>query len=83
VYVDVWDNSATTFVSIDETIDVKIAALRAHKSQIKDDPGPRLREWTAKAAEGKEMQYAEAFRVVTLESDEDWEKWKGVVVGRQ
>jgi len=83
VYVDVWDNSATTFVSIDETIDVKIAALRAHKSQINSDPEPRLKEWSAEAAKGKEMQYAEAFRVVTLESDEDWEKWKGVVVGRQ
>jgi len=83
VYVDVWDNSATTFVSIDDTIDVKIAALRAHKSQINWDPEPRLKEWSAEAAKGKEMQYAEAFRVVTLESDEDWEKWKGVVVGRQ
>lgn len=83
VYIDVWDNTATAFVSIDETIDLKIAALRAHTSQMKDwDPEPRVREWTAKAAEGKEMQYAEAFRVITLEGDEDWEKWKGVVAGR-
>jgi LmbE family N-acetylglucosaminyl deacetylase len=84
VYVDVWDHqSANAFVSIDETIDLKIAALRAHKSQMKDwDPEPRLKEWTAAAAKGKEMRYAEAFRVVTLESDEDWEKWKGHVVGR-
>jgi hypothetical protein len=28
------------------------------------------------------MSYAEIFRVVTLESDEDWEKYKGQVVGR-
>jgi LmbE family N-acetylglucosaminyl deacetylase len=83
VYVDVWDSSANTFVSIDETIDIKIAALRAHQSQMKDwDPEPRVREWTSEAAKGKEMRYAEAFRVVTLETDEDWEKWKGMVVGR-
>jgi LmbE family N-acetylglucosaminyl deacetylase len=83
VYANSWMN-ADTFVSIDETIDLKIAALRAHKSQMGDwDPEPRVKEWAAERAKGKEMRYAEAFRVVTLESDEDWEKWKGVVVGRK
>jgi LmbE family N-acetylglucosaminyl deacetylase len=71
------------WVSIDETLDLKIAALRAHKSQMNDwDPEPRIREWASERAKGKEMQYAEIFRVVTLESDDDWEKHKGVVVGR-
>ena len=75
---------ADTYVSIDETIDLKIAALRAHVSQITGwDPEPRMREWAAAAAQGKEMQYAEVFRVVTLEGDEEWSKWKGKVVGRQ
>lgn len=75
---------ADTYVSIDETIDLKIAALRAHVSQITGwDPEPRMREWAAAAAQGKEMQYAEVFRVVTLEGDEEWSKWKGQVVGRQ
>ncbi|MBI5828316.1 MAG: PIG-L family deacetylase [Chloroflexi bacterium] len=72
------------WVSIDETLDLKIAALRAHKSQMNDwDPEPRIREWASERAKGKEMQYAEIFRVVTLESDDDWEKHKGVVVGRK
>ncbi len=71
------------WVSIDETIELKIAALRAHKSQMRDwDPEPRIREWAAERAKGKEMQYAESFHVVTLESDEDWEKHKGDVVNR-
>ena len=83
VYVEVWGNSVDTYVSIDETIEVKIAALLAHQSQVKEDIAPRVKEWAAETAKGKEMQYAEAYRVVTLESDEDWEKWKGVVVGRQ
>ena len=69
-------------IDIDETIDLKIAALRAHKSQMGDwDPEPRIREWAKERAKGKEMHYAEAFRVITLESDEDWEKYKGKVVG--
>jgi len=73
-----------TYVSIDDTIHLKIAALRAHKSQMGDwDPEKDIKQWAAERAKGKEMQYAECFRVVTLESDEDWEKHKGVVVGRK
>lgn len=77
VYVTTWEDG-DLYVSIDETIDVKIAALRAHKSQMKDwDPEPMIKEWAAGHARGKEMDYAEAFRVVSLESDEDWERKKG------
>lgn len=80
VYVTGWDEREL-FVNIETTIDLKIAALRAHKSQMKDwDPEPMIREWAAESAKGKEMEYAEGFRVVTLESDADWEKKKGRVV---
>jgi LmbE family N-acetylglucosaminyl deacetylase len=72
-----------TYISIDDTLDLKIAALRAHKSQMGDwDPEPRIKEWAMERAKGKEMKYAEVFRVVTLESDEDWEKYKGDVMSR-
>ncbi|HLF91697.1 MAG TPA: PIG-L deacetylase family protein [Anaerolineales bacterium] len=82
VYVTSWGD-ADTFINIEETMDLKITALRAHKSQMKDwDPEPMIKEWAAERGKGKEMPYAEGYRVVTLESDEDWEKWKGVVVGR-
>ncbi len=75
--------SANTFVSIDDTIELKIEALRTHKSQMRDwDPGPRIREWASERARSMEMQYAEGFHVVTLESDEDWEKYKGTVENR-
>jgi LmbE family N-acetylglucosaminyl deacetylase len=79
VYVTGWVQD-DLYVNITDTIDIKIAALRAHKSQMRDwDPEPRIKEWAAERAKGKEMAYAEAFRVVTLESDEDWEKNKGQV----
>lgn len=78
VYVNIWDNNADVFVNIEETIDIKIEALRAHKSQMKDwDPGPSIRQWAENSAKGKEMLYAEAFRVVTLVDDETWARRNG------
>jgi LmbE family N-acetylglucosaminyl deacetylase len=75
VYVNTWENNADLYVNIEETIDLKITALRAHKSQMKDwDPENSIREWAAERGKGKEMAYAEAYRVVTLVDDESWEK---------
>lgn len=75
VYVTSWVG-ADHFISIDETIDLKIQALKAHKSQMKDwDPEPSIKSWAAESAKGKEMNFAEAFRVVTLMDDGSWEKY--------
>jgi len=74
VFVTCW-TGADTFVKIDETIELKIQALKAHVSQMRDwDPAAMIREWAADAAKGKEMDFAEGFRVVTLVDDETWEK---------
>jgi LmbE family N-acetylglucosaminyl deacetylase len=74
VYVNSWGPS-DVFVCIDETIETKIEALRAHKSQMGDwDPADSIREWAANSAKGKEMAYAETYRVVTLVEDKVWEK---------
>jgi len=76
VYVTSWTQS-DTFVNISDTIDLKIKALKKHVSQMKDwDPEPRIKEWAGEVAQGKEMAYAEAFRVVTLISNEDFEKMR-------
>lgn len=76
VFVTMW-SGAEVFVDIEETIDLKINALRAHRSQMRDwDPEKMVREWAAESAKGKEMTYAEGYRVVTLVDDETWEKNK-------
>lgn len=69
-----------TYVNISDVMNLKIEALRKHPSQMRDwDPAPMLKEWAAASAKGKEMEYAEDFRVVTLVSDEDWAKRHGAV----
>lgn len=76
VYVTSW-NGADVFVNIEETIESKVDALRAHKSQMKEwDPDERIRAWAAERGKGKEMIYAEGFRVVTLVDNETWKKGK-------
>jgi LmbE family N-acetylglucosaminyl deacetylase len=48
VYVTTWSENADVYVNIEETIEVKIAALRAHLSQMKDwDPEKSIREWAS------------------------------------
>lgn len=79
VYVNVWDH-AEEYVDISSTIDVKIEALRAHISQMNGwDPDEHVRAAAKEMAQGKEMDYAEGYRVITLVSPEDWEKTHGVV----
>lgn len=74
VFVTSWSNS-DYFVNIEETIEIKIAALRSHKSQMRDwDPSEMIQNWASESAKGKEMTFAEGFRVVTLVDDETWEK---------
>ncbi len=73
LYITTFGSGGDTWVNISDTIDLKIAALRKHVSQMGEwDPEPMLREWAAAAAKGKEMAYAEVFRVVTLVSDDDF-----------
>jgi LmbE family N-acetylglucosaminyl deacetylase len=72
VYATTW-GPADVYVNIEETIDIKIESLRAHKSQMRDwDPADQIKQWAAENAKGKEMAYAESFKVVTLLNEEDW-----------
>jgi LmbE family N-acetylglucosaminyl deacetylase len=79
IYVTGWmQPGADHWVDIGETIEVKIAALRAHESQMSGaDPGAFIKSWAAGNAQGREMEYAESFRAVTLVPDDTWEKTRG------
>jgi len=57
---DVW-------VDICETLDLKIAALKKHASQLGDwDPTDMLREWAAYTGKERGLEFAESFKVMTL-----------------
>jgi LmbE family N-acetylglucosaminyl deacetylase len=62
----------TTFIDIASSLDVKIAALKEHKSQIGDwDPGEMMKEWAKDEGKEKGLEAAEAFRVMVLVEEEE------------
>ncbi|MBX3085078.1 MAG: PIG-L family deacetylase [Anaerolineae bacterium] len=68
VYVQAWTEKADTYINISDYVDLKIEALRQHKSQLKDwDPTEMVKQWAGETAKGKEMEYAEAYRVITFQ----------------
>jgi LmbE family N-acetylglucosaminyl deacetylase len=57
-----------TFVDISGTLDLKLAALREHKSQVGDwDPGEMLRAWAREQGKSRGLAAAEAYRLMVLE----------------
>ncbi len=60
-------NEADTYVDITSTIDLKIAALREHRSQIDSDGDLEfVRQRAREVAKGQGFEYAEAFRYLKL-----------------
>ena len=60
-----------TWVDITEEIDVKIAALKKHASQLKDwNPEKMIHEWAEEAGKEQGMKYAEVYKVMILEQEE-------------
>ena len=58
------------WVDITGTIDLKVAALRKHVSQLGDwDPEKMIREWAAEEGKDHNFQYAEAFKVMINEEE--------------
>ena len=61
-----------TWVDISATIDLKLEALKKHFSQgDTHDSEQRLRDWAVEEGKARGLRYAEAFRVMILERDED------------
>lgn len=66
VYVH-WGQKPNLYVDISDTVDMKIEALRQHKSQLGDwDPEEQIRQWSADVGKQVGLDHAEAFRRITL-----------------
>jgi LmbE family N-acetylglucosaminyl deacetylase len=60
-----------TFIDIRETIEIKIAALKEHRSQLGDwDPSEMLKEWAREEGKARGLQAAEAYRIMVLVEEE-------------
>jgi LmbE family N-acetylglucosaminyl deacetylase len=70
---EVWLHGASrsdTFVDISTTLDVKIQALREHKSQMGGwDPAAMIASWAREQGKRKRLRAAEAFRRMVLDDD--------------
>jgi LmbE family N-acetylglucosaminyl deacetylase len=65
-----WTQEANAWVDVSASIDIKIAALREHVTQIRqpDELEGRIRDWAREEGERVGVQAAETFRVVDLGS---------------
>jgi len=68
-----WPNDPDVHVDVTATIDRKIAALRAHASQVSEPEKleERIRAWAAEEGEPIGVAAAEALRLVVIDDDED------------
>ena len=61
-----------TWVDVSATLEVKIKALQQHTSQVDpNEVGKWLTDWAQEEAKGKDMKYAESYKVMILKRDED------------
>ncbi|MCC7106715.1 MAG: PIG-L family deacetylase [Chloroflexi bacterium] len=67
VYLMTFAN-ADTWIDITDTIDRKIAALQAHESQVngRQNFSDLIKQRARQTAEGRDMEYAEAFKYLKL-----------------
>jgi LmbE family N-acetylglucosaminyl deacetylase len=67
-----WSNGPTAWVDVTGTLDRKLAALRAHPSQIRHPESleARIRSWAEEEGAVIGLPAAEAHRVVVIEDDE-------------
>jgi LmbE family N-acetylglucosaminyl deacetylase len=68
-----WSNHPNAWVDITATLDRKIDALRAHRSQLRDPEAlaERIRTWAAEEGNTIRADAGEALRVIVIDDDED------------
>jgi LmbE family N-acetylglucosaminyl deacetylase len=66
------NEKADTWVDIGNSIGIKIEALKKHVSQVDTHEVDKwMYEWAEEAGKAKGIQYAEAYRVMILQNEED------------
>ncbi|MBI5840212.1 MAG: PIG-L family deacetylase [Chloroflexi bacterium] len=61
-----------TWIDISETIELKIEALKKHVSQVDThDVDKWMRDWAKEEGKEKGLEFAEAFKVMILQNEED------------
>jgi LmbE family N-acetylglucosaminyl deacetylase len=70
-----WSNEPSVWVDISMTVERKLAALREHRSQIKDPERLEtwIRRWAAEEGERIAVEAAETLRVVVIDEDDEVE----------
>jgi LmbE family N-acetylglucosaminyl deacetylase len=70
-----WTTAPNTWIDVSATIERKVAALRAHASQIRDPEGLRARiaEWAAGDGARIGVAAAEDFRLAVIDQDDEAE----------
>jgi LmbE family N-acetylglucosaminyl deacetylase len=71
LWIPTYDGGADTYMDITDTIELKIEALRCHKSQIHDWPVDEwIRERARKRGEPEGMEFAESYRTFKLREEQ-------------
>jgi LmbE family N-acetylglucosaminyl deacetylase len=68
-----WSNHPTARIDVSGTLDRKIAALRAHESQLHEPEKVEdwIRKWAAEEGKAIGVEAAEALRVIVIDEDEE------------
>jgi LmbE family N-acetylglucosaminyl deacetylase len=72
IYVTGFGGDANYYVDITDVMDIRLEALKQHKSQFGDwDPAPMVHEWNSEAGKIVGYKYAEAFPRIMLKEPEE------------
>lgn len=72
VYISFGRREANLYIDIADTINLKIEALKKHKSQLKDwDPTERMKDWSSQTGKEVGYKYAEGYFKITLKEVEE------------
>lgn len=66
IYISAPKNNRNLFINIENTLDIKINSLLAHKSQYDESIRQKIISWAQSTGEEAGLNYAEAFRRISL-----------------